>query len=142
VAPARRGPGSRKGFLDRKHPTPREAGTGSRKARRSFAQHLKELFGKVAEAVTGKPTPALVARRKRREETKGGFMALARAVTVKIERGLFHFIYAPSVYDPEQERAYAEQVLREQMDEWTQEDEQEQDEAFNYASAAGFDLHP
>jgi hypothetical protein len=42
-------------------------------------------------------------------------------------------------YDPEQERAYAEQVLREQMAEWTQEDEQEQDEAFNCASAAGFD---
>jgi len=96
----------------------------------------------VAEAVTGKPTPALVAQRKRREETKGGFMALARVVTVKIKRGLFHFIYAPSVYDPEAERAYAEQVLRDQMEEWSREAEYQQEESFHYDSAAGFDPHP
>jgi len=69
-------------------------------------------------------------------------MALARALTTKITRSIFHFMYAPSVYDPEQERAHAEQVLREQMEEWSQEDEQAQDETFSYGSAAHFDLHP
>lgn len=69
-------------------------------------------------------------------------MALARAVTSKIRRSLFDFMYAPSVYDPEQERADAEQVLREQMEEWRQEDEQEQDQTFSYGSTAGFDAHP
>jgi hypothetical protein len=32
--------------------------------------------------------------------------------------------------------------LREQMEEWSQQDEHEQDESFHYARAAGFDLQP
>jgi hypothetical protein len=32
--------------------------------------------------------------------------------------------------------------LRERMEEWRQEDEQEQNEAFSYARAAGFDPQP
>jgi hypothetical protein len=67
--------------------------------------------------VTGKPTPSATARRKRREETRGGFMAFARAVTVKIKRAISRHVHAATVYDPEAERAYAEQVLREQMEE-------------------------
>jgi hypothetical protein len=47
------------------------------KPRRSFATALKEAFGKLAEAVTGKPTPALVARRKRRDEGERGFRMYA-----------------------------------------------------------------
>ena len=69
-------------------------------------------------------------------------MALARAVTVKIKRAISRYVHAPTVYDPEAERAYAEQVLREQMEEWSREDEQEQDQSFHYGSAAGFDPQP
>jgi hypothetical protein len=101
---------------------------------------IKNLFGQLAELVTGKPTPSLTARRKRKEETRGGFMALARAVTNKIKLSILRRLHSP--YDPEAERAYAEQVLREQMEEWSQEDEHEQDESFHYASAAGFDPQP
>jgi hypothetical protein len=58
--------------------------------RRSFAQHLKGLFGKLAEAVTGKPTPTLVARRKRREEGERGFRMyvapIAERLPVPIQR--------------------------------------------------------
>jgi hypothetical protein len=35
---------------------------------------LKDLFSKIAEAVTGKPTPTFAARRKRREETGRAFV--------------------------------------------------------------------
>lgn len=95
----------------------------------------------LAETVTGKPTPYVATRRKRRDETRRGFR-LARALTVKAARSLLHFLYRPSSYDPEQERAYAEHILRMQLDEWTQDSEQQPDEAFHYASAAGFDPHP
>lgn len=42
------------------------------------AARIKELFGKVAEAVTGKPTPSYRARRrKRQDETRTGFRMYA-----------------------------------------------------------------
>jgi len=66
-------------------------------------------------------------------------MALAGAVTNTIKHSIFRRLHSP--YDPEAERAYAEQVLREQMEEWSQQDEQTQDESFSYGSAAHFDLH-
>ncbi len=70
-------------------------------------------------------------------------MPLARAVTTAIRRTLADVMYAPRPYDPEQERAHAEQVLREQMEEWRHEEEHASDnEVFTYASAAGFDPHP
>jgi hypothetical protein len=96
----------------------------------------------VAEAITGKPTPSYSAtRRKRREDTERGFK-LARALTIKIKRSIVRFMYSRLTHDPKAERAYAEQVLREQMEEWTQEDEQEMDESFHYTRAAGFDPQP
>ena len=67
----------------------------------------------------------------------------ARVLTVKIRRSILRFLYTPSLYDPAEERAYADHVLRTQMDEWTQEEEQAADhEAFHYGSAAGFDPQP
>jgi hypothetical protein len=121
---------------DSKGPAPRP------KPRLFSAAKIKELFGKVAEAVTGKPTPLLAAKRKRRrEETRGGFVALARVVT-KIRRSIFHFMYAPSPHDPEQERAYAEHVSRMQAEEWMQGGAQEQAQDFHYGSAPHFDHHP
>jgi hypothetical protein len=51
-------------------------------------------------------------------------------------------MYSRSRYDPKAERAYAEHVLREQIEEWSREAEQQQDESFHYASAAGFDPQP
>ncbi len=67
---------------------------------------------------------------------------MARALTIKLKRSIVRFMYSNSRYDPYAEREYAEQVLREQMEEWTQENEQEQGESFHYGSTAGFDLHP
>ena len=69
-------------------------------------------------------------------------MALAHAVTKKIRRSIFDFIYAPSRYDPEQERADAEHVSCMRIEEWAQGDDQTQDEAFRYGSTAGFDPQP
>jgi hypothetical protein len=113
------------------------------KPRLFSAAKIKALFGQLAEAVTGKPTPALAAKRKRRrEETRGGFMALARSVTNKIRRSIFDFMYAPSAHDPEQERAHAEHVSRMQAEEWMQDDAQEQAQAFHYGSGTHFDPHP
>jgi hypothetical protein len=116
------------------------AATGNARPSLFSAAKLKGFFGKLAEAVTGKPTPSLaIPRRKRKEETRGGFMALARTVTNKIKQSIFRRLHSP--YDPEAERAYAEQVLRDQMEEWSQGDEQAQDETFSYGSASHFDLH-
>ena len=99
------------------------------------------LFGKVAEALTGKPPPSYaVARRKRRDETQGAFR-LVRELTKKITRSILDFLYLPSPYDPEQERNEAERFLRLQIDEWTQADEQEQHGSFHYGHAADFDPH-
>jgi hypothetical protein len=50
------------------------------KPRSSFGQHLKDLFGKLAETVTGKPTPTLAARRKRRDEGERGFRMYAAPI--------------------------------------------------------------
>lgn len=52
--------------------------------RRSFAQQLREAFGKLAAAVTGKPTPALVARRKRRDEGERGFRMYAAPIAERL----------------------------------------------------------
>jgi len=43
-----------------------------------------EQFGKVAEAVTGKPTPAPVARRKRRDESERGFRMYAASIAQRL----------------------------------------------------------
>lgn len=122
---------------------PKGTSTEPPKPRSSLAQHLKDLYGKLAEAVTGKPTPALVIqRRKRRDETGRGFN-LGRAITSKIRRSILRYLHSPTVYDPEAERGHAEQVLRDQMEEWTREEEQAaQDEAFSYGRAAAFDPQP
>ena len=52
--------------------------------RPSFGTAIKELFGKLAEAITGKPTPALVARRKRREEGERGFRMYAAPIAERL----------------------------------------------------------
>jgi hypothetical protein len=55
--------------------------------RPSFGTSIKELFGKLAQAITGKPTPALVARRKRREEeTWTGFKLAFHKIIRRIPR--------------------------------------------------------
>jgi hypothetical protein len=41
-------------------------------------ENIKDLFGKLAELVTGKPTPSFAKRRKRREETGRSFQRTAR----------------------------------------------------------------
>jgi hypothetical protein len=46
-------------------------------------------------------------------------------------------------YDPEQECADAEHVLRTQLEEWEQEqDSYEQETTFHYVANADFDPHP
>jgi len=103
---------------------------------------IKHLFGKLVEVLTGKPTPYIAtARRKRREETGRAFR-LTRILTDKVTRAIVGFMYSGSRYDAEAEREYAKQVLREQMEEWSQEDEQQQEGSFHYVSAAGFDPQP
>jgi len=52
--------------------------------RPSLGAAIKELFGKLAEAITGKPTPALVARRKRREEGERGFRMYATPIAERL----------------------------------------------------------
>jgi hypothetical protein len=113
------------------------------KPHRSFAQQIRELFGNVAEAVTGKPTPYVATqRRKRREEIQGAFR-LARPLAVRVRRLLLRFLsHQPAPYDPEAERGYAEHVLRVQMEEWSHDDAQEQDGSFHYGHASGFDPQP
>jgi len=54
------------------------------------AVKIKELFGKLAEAVTGKPTPSLAAKRKRRREETGGlFKRLAIKLLTIVARVKF-----------------------------------------------------
>jgi hypothetical protein len=51
------------------------------------AAKIRELFGKIAAAVTGKPTPSLKARRKKRgEDTRGLFRKLAMKVFNRLVR--------------------------------------------------------
>ncbi|HXQ25960.1 MAG TPA: hypothetical protein VN822_06105 [Candidatus Acidoferrales bacterium] len=118
-----------------------EKPTGQSAPRPSFGQEIKELFREAAKAIIETLAPSPAQRRKRREETERGFN-LARALTARVTRSILHYLYRPSAYDPEQERADAEHVLRMQLDEWTQDGEQQQDEAFHYASAGGFDPQP
>lgn len=73
-------------------PSDEPIGTEDRQKPRAETPHLfsaaniRELFGKVAEAVTGKPAPSYsAARRKRTEETRGGFR-MARAIICRIHR--------------------------------------------------------
>jgi hypothetical protein len=95
----------------------------------------------VAKAVITELAPKPKRRRARREETERAFR-MARTLTKKVTRAIVRFMYSTSRHDPAAEREYAEQVLREQMEEWTREDDQQQDESLQYASAAGFDPHP
>ena len=131
-----------------------------RKNRPAFTEMLRRQFREIVKAITDKaPAPEpKPSRRKRTDETRGGFIMVARRVAFNprhlfrqlrelanhlrkpVERSIFDNLYAPRPYDPEQERAYAEHVLRAQVEEWA--DEQEQDETFHYARAGGFDHQP
>lgn len=102
---------------------------------------IKAAFRAAAKAVINKLAPTPAQRRKRREETEGGFK-MARAITVKIKQTIIRFMYSSSRHDPKAERQYADEVLREQMEEWSQEDEQEAEESFQCARAVGFDPQP
>lgn len=123
------------GTIDKQEPA-------AEQPRRSFAQHLKDLFGRVAEAVAGKPTPTLAAKRKRRREETGRAFNMLRAAVVEIKGSLFRFMYSCSRHDRRAERVYAEHVLREQMEEWSREAEQQQDERLHYGSTTSFDPQP
>lgn len=92
--------------------------------------------------MTGKPTPSLFLKRKRRREETGRAFNMLRAVVVEIKGSIFRFMYSRSRHDPKAEHAYAAHILREQMEEWSREAEQQQDESVHYASAAGFDPQP
>jgi hypothetical protein len=73
------------------------------------AGRLKELFGKVAEALTGKPTPSLTARRKRRGETEGAFNLAATKVALRVLQSILDFLYEPQ---PRIDRKTAERFAR------------------------------
>jgi len=104
------------------------------------AAKLKELFGKLAEAVTGKPTPSLAKWRKRREDT-GRMFRKAVALTRRAVRSFFR--HPAQVFDVYERRAEAERVLRAQPDEWANEDQtQEHDSGFHYTVNSGFDAQP
>jgi hypothetical protein len=114
---------------------------------------VKQALTAKAPAPEPKPT-----RRKREDETRGGLMMAARRFARRIAERQFRKLadalrepaapsildnlFAPRPHDPEQERAYAEHVLRMQLDEWTQDSEQQQDEVFHYGRTVGFDHHP
>jgi hypothetical protein len=70
------------------------------------------------------------------------FRELADQIKKPVVRSFLDNLFATRPHDPEQERAYVEHVLHTQMEEWTQESEQQQDEGFHYARAAGFDHQP
>lgn len=61
------------GATDRQEPA-------AEKVRLFSVAKIKELFGKIAQAVTGKPTPSLTTRRKRRDETDRGFRMSATLI--------------------------------------------------------------
>jgi hypothetical protein len=110
------------------------------------AEAIKNLFRQVAKTVIKDLVPKLRPRRKRTEETQGGFNAIARAIVRRVSRlpvarSIFDGLYAPRSYDPEQEHAYAEYVQRMQIEESTHNGEPQPDEAFQYGSTAHFDAH-
>jgi hypothetical protein len=117
---------------ERPGPILSEASTGStdkqepaaEQPRRSFAQHLKDLFGKLAEAVTGKPTPSLVQRRKRRDERKGAF-SRALVLTARAVRRLFH----QAANDDQEIQIETERLLRLEIDEYAREQESFDDDS-------------
>jgi hypothetical protein len=131
-----------------------------RKTRQAFTETLRRQFRELVKAITGRAsaTEPKPSRRKRSDETRGGFVMVARRVAFNtrhlfrqfrkladhlrkpVVRSILDNLYAPRPYDPEQERAYAEHVLWTQIEEWA--DEQQQDEAFHYARAGGFDHEP
>jgi hypothetical protein len=74
------------------------------------AGKLKQLFGKMAEVLTGKPTPSLTARRKRRGETEGAFNLAAVKVAVRVLQSILDFLYEPQ--PPIDRKAAAERFAR------------------------------
>jgi hypothetical protein len=86
----------------------------------------------------------MAARRFARCMVQRQFRKLADALRQPVAPSILDSLYAPRPYDPEQERAAAERLLRMQIDEWTHGDQhtQQQDGSFRYARAADFDLHP
>ncbi len=66
--------------------------------------------------------------------------AAAESLHHPVATSILDNLHAPGPHDAEQEHAYAEHVLRTQMEEWSHEGKQ-QHEGFDYGSAAGFDLH-
>jgi hypothetical protein len=107
------------------------------KLRSSLAQHLKDLFGKLAESVTGKPTAALVQRRrKRREESQGAF-SRAFVLTVRAVRRLLH----QAANDDEEIQVETERLLRLEIDEYVREQESFDDHSkADYQHVAPLDL--
>jgi len=107
------------------------------KLRSTLAQHLKDLFGKLAESVTGKPTPALVqSRRKRREESQGAF-SRAFVLTVRAVRRLLH----QAANDDQEIQIETERLLRLKIDEYAREQESfDDDSKADYQHVAPLDL--
>ena len=106
------------------------------KARLFSAATIKDFFGKVAEAVTGKPTPSLVKRRKRKEESKGAF-SRALVLTARTVRRLFH----QAANDDEQIQIETERLLRLEIDEYArQQDSFEDHSEADYQPVAALDL--
>ncbi len=57
-------------------------------------------------------------------------------------RAFLRFMFSNARHDPDAEQHYAEHVLRAQMEEWTQGNEQPlEQESFHCGGAHGFDLH-
>ena len=105
------------------------------KPRSGFAQHLKELFGKLAESVTGKPTPALGQRRKRKEESKGAF-SRGLVLTVWAVRRLLH----QAANDDEEIQIETERLLRLEIDGYAREQESfDDDSKADYQPVAALD---
>lgn len=71
------------------------------------------MFGKLAEAVTGKPTPALFLRRKRRREESKGAFSRALILTARAVRRLIHH----AANDDEDTQIEIERLLRLEIDE-------------------------
>lgn len=117
-------------------PAPAKQEPPAEQPRRSFAQQLKDAFGKLAEAVTGKPTPALfLKRRKRREESKGAF-SRALILTARAVRRLFH----QAANDDEEVQIETERLLRLEIDDHAREQETGDDSEAHYQPLAALDL--
>ncbi|MDP9128351.1 MAG: hypothetical protein M3N08_08860 [Pseudomonadota bacterium] len=125
----------------------------------SFAATIKAQFRPLVKVLTDRE-PAPASQRRQKEETRRGLMMAARrfmrhilrrqfrkladALRQPVAPSILDNLYAARPYDPEQERAYAEHVLRAQIDEWTRDEEptEEHGEAYRYGSAVAFDPHP